>query len=125
MTLVKIESGPAEIVASGSVIAFSGNPITITYGTTDKPLKLVFAFKDEEGREDLKVEGSVHDPVTLKLTLYNFKNPLGSGTTDPMPIGTLGGRRLYIHYRVYQLTGSSDKMLVYSIYRGEEVGSNE
>ncbi len=120
----KIESGPAEIVASGTVFAFSGSPITITFGSPTETLKLIFEFKDEEGKEDLRVEATVVDTQTLKLTLINFKNPLGSGTTKPKPFGSLDGRRLYVHYRVYSLSDAADKMLHFNIYKAEEVSKN-
>lgn len=119
----KIESGPAEIITSGTVIGFSRNPITITFGSSNETLKIIFEFKDEEGKEDIRVESSIVDPQTLKFILINFKNPLGTGSPAPMPFGSLDGRQIYLHYRVYPL-GAGDKMLHYSIYKGEEVSKN-
>lgn len=123
--MIKIESGQAEVIASGTVIAFSGDPINITFGSQNETLKLIFEFKDEEGKgkESIRVDANQLDPKTLKLTLFNFKNSLGSGTSKPIPIGSLDGKRLHIHYRVYSLTGS-DKMLHFNIYKGEEVSKS-
>ncbi len=120
----KIESGSAELIASDNVISFSGNPITITFGSPDETLQIIFEFKDEEGKEDLRIEANAIDPKTLKVTLINFKNPLGSGSTKPVAIGSLDGRRLYVHYRVYSLSDTADKILHFNIYKAEEVSKN-
>lgn len=119
-----IRSGPAEVIASGSVIAFAENPIEITYGPSGQRLKLVITFHDEEGEKEQRVEGGLTDPKTLKLKLFNFKNPLGSGSVRPIPFGVLNGRQLYFHYRAYDL-GGSDKTIQYTIYVAEEVAGNE
>ena len=34
--MIKIESGQAEVIASGTVIAFSGDPINITFGSQNR-----------------------------------------------------------------------------------------
>ena len=77
MEPVKIKSGPTEVIASGTVIGFAGNPIEITFGPSDERLKLLFAFQDEEGEAESRLETEVLDSTTLKLTLFNIKSPLG------------------------------------------------
>jgi hypothetical protein len=116
--LVKtVESGPAEVIDSGTVISFSGNPISLHY--PDLGIKIIFEFKvGEEGR-GTSVESGVPEPGTLKLTLYNFDDRFGAGTIKPMRIGKYEGRRLYVQLRVYTLQGSPDKTLQYTVYKGE------
>jgi hypothetical protein len=118
--LVKtVESGPAEVIDSGTVISFAGSPISLHY--PDLGIKIVFEFKvGEEGR-GTSVESSVSEPGTLQLNLYNFDDRFGAGTIKPMRIGKYEGRRLYIQLRVYTLQGSPDKTLQYTVYKGEEV----
>ncbi|MCZ7399674.1 MAG: hypothetical protein O8C62_08375 [Candidatus Methanoperedens sp.] len=122
--IVKIESGPTEVIASGDIISFSGNPITLTFGSPNETLKIIFEFKDEEGKDDLRVEANTSDAQNLKVTFFNFKNPMGSGSVKPIPIGSLDGRRIYIQYIIYALTYSKDKMLHFNIYKAEEVSKN-
>lgn len=120
---VEIKSGSAEIIASGSVIAFNGNPIEISYGPSIERLTLIFAFKDD-GQLETRIDATKPNPNALQFNLYNFRNPLGSGTSRPVPIGTLAGQKLYLHYRVYDI-GNSDKTIHYTIYLSGEVASHE
>ncbi|MGA3093959.1 MAG: DUF6864 domain-containing function [Dehalococcoidales bacterium] len=118
-----VESGPAEVIDSGTVISFAGSPISLHY--PDLGIKIVFEFKvGEEGR-GTSVESSVSEPGTLQLNLYNFDDRFGAGTIKPMRIGKYEGRRLYIQLRVYTLQGSPDKTLQYTVYKGEEVSDSD
>jgi hypothetical protein len=115
----KIESGPAEILDNGTVISFSGNPISISY--KDLGIRIVFEFKSDGENKGTYVDSGVPEPGTLKLSLFNFDDRFGAGTIKPMRIGKFEGRRLYLQLRVYTLSGSPDKTLQYTIYKGEEV----
>lgn len=122
----KISSGPAEVIDSGTVISFAGNPIKLSYKDLD--IAIVFEFTTDEENKSAHVsgsyvEGDVTEPGILKLTLHNFDDRFGAGTVKPMPIGKYEGRRLYIQLRVYTLLGSPDKTLEYTLYSGEEVES--
>lgn len=119
MKSITINSGPAEIVASGTVIAFSEHPIIIKLAN----LNAIFKFRDEKEKDDQHIEKKLLDPTTLELTLYNFDNPIGSGTSKPMLLGQLNGQPLYVHFRVYALHGS-DKTLQFAFYRVREGKGN-
>ncbi len=121
MKLLDIKSGNAEVVISGTVISFDNNPITLTYGSTANPLQLTFEFIDEEGKTEPRMEGNKATDRHLVIRLFNFKNPLGTGSVTPISIGTLDNRRLYLHFRAYQLTGSKARTVEYTLYKGEEV----
>ena len=96
-----VESGPAEVIDSGTVISFAGSPISLHY--PDLGIKIIFEFKVGEEGHGTSVESSVSEPGTLQLTLYNFDDRFGAGTIKPMRIGKYEGRRLYIQLRVYTL----------------------
>ncbi len=122
MDIVKIRTGGTEVIASGTVISFGKSPIEFEFDN----LKLIFEFHDDilgTGVKETRVEGAPVDNNTLKLTLHNFNNPLGAGSTKPVPLGVLGGRKLFLQYRVYSL-GDADKTLQYTIYLGEGVAAN-
>jgi hypothetical protein len=114
-----VKSGSADVIDSGTVISFSGNPISLHYA--DLGIKIIFEFKVGEEDRNAYVDSGVPEPGTLKMTLYNFDDRFGAGTIKPMRIGKYEGRRLYIQLRVYTLQGSPDKTLQYTVYRGEEV----
>ena len=74
MEPVEIKSGPTDIIATGIIISFSGNPIEIVFGPATERMRLILKFKDEEGNDELRVvaEKSNHD--TLTVTFFNFNN---------------------------------------------------
>jgi hypothetical protein len=115
----RVESGPAEVIDSGNVISFAGNPITIHY--KELGINIIFEFSTDEEKRGTYVESSMPEDGTLKLSLFNFDDRFGAGTTKPMRIGKYEGRRLYLQLRVYTLAGSQDKTLQYTVYKGEEV----
>ena len=120
---IRITSGPAEVIAAGTVIEFNGNPVEISFGPPEERLYLVLDFIDIEDETESAVKAHLSEPDTLEITLLNFRSPLGSGTSKPIPAGILSGRNLYIHLRVYELV-NSDKTIHYCIYLGEEVGEH-
>lgn len=109
-------SGPTEVVASGSVTSFRGEPIAVTVEGDEESVTLVFAFVDDPGEEAPRVDSEVVDDQTLRLELVNFANPLGSGSPAPVEVGTLDGDPLLLHFRVRGPEGS-DPTLTYSVYR--------
>lgn len=127
MESLNIKSGNADIIASGIVMSFEGNPIEIEFGKPGNRLKLINVFQDEKGKADLRVEAMKIDNSILKITFFNFNNPLGSGNTKPLSFGTYEGRRIYINYRIFDLNPNEniDKSLHYTIYLGEEVPKND
>ncbi len=114
-----VSSGPAQVIDSGTVISFSGSPISLHY--PELGIKIVFEFQPGEEGQSTRVDSSVPEPGTLKLTLFGFDDRFGAGTIKPMRIGKYEGRRLYIQLRVYTLQGSPDHTLQYTVYKGEEV----
>jgi hypothetical protein len=119
-----ITSGGSEVVASGSVTAFSGHPIEISLG----PLKFLFEFVTKKAVPQQNLLATVPQPNSLRLELTNFDNPLGTGSIKPLPVGsmTINGKNrvLYLHLRVYAIGEEADKTLNYTFYVAEEVPSN-
>jgi hypothetical protein len=118
----KVESGPAKVIDSGTVISFAGNPITMRYKDLD--ITIIIEFKTDNQNISSYFDRNIPNRGTLKLTLYNFDASFGAGTIKPMPIGKYEGKKLYIQFRVYALTDSPDKTLHYTIYKGEEVSES-
>ena len=52
MESVEIKSGDADVIASGTVISFNGNPIEIEFGKPDDRLKLINVFQNDKGKDD-------------------------------------------------------------------------
>ena len=141
MSGFKASSGPVDIVASGTIIAFQGNPIEVMFEPLRAPLsgnqglqdtfpplpqpcfKLTIRFVDEPAvaagpQPAPRLEAKAAGPLTLEVTLFNCTNPLGIGS-DPIVLGHADGRKLYLQWRVYTLT-AADKTLYFTIYQERE-----
>lgn len=126
MEQLRIRSGPAEVLASGTVIAFGHNPIEVTWGEGDSRSGLMLTFADADGPDqavvgDVEVVGNI-----LNITFVNCNSALGMGSMKPIEIGTYLGKTLYFQYRIHALT-EADKLLHYTFYtsgRGADDGTN-
>ncbi|MGA2468100.1 MAG: DUF6864 domain-containing function [Thermodesulfobacteriota bacterium] len=118
---VKIDSKSVEVITSGTIIAFRAEPIKISFGPPTDRLNIIIAFTSE-GIQVTKpgVRSEILDPHTLQLTFINIKAEMGYGTQKPFSIGTIEGKQVYMHYRIYDLGGASDKIFHYSFYRSKE-----
>lgn len=110
-----------EIISSGSIISFNGEPITIKVNEDSVPMfTLKFVFQERSDVKDPKLSTTVSND-TMIFTLTNFNNPIGSGTHTPIDFATYKNRNLYLHFRVNALS-NSDKTFYYTIYAEEGDG---
>lgn len=116
MKSVEIESGPAKMITSGSIISFGENPVKIIL----EELQFLFAFKDEindEGKKkDFKVEIENVDDKTLKFIFTNYNNLFGIGNIEPRPIGKYHGESLYLNYIISSDPTRKNKLIQYTFY---------
>lgn len=115
---VKITTANCEVVDSGFVTSFAGEPVNIILdATTDTPFKISFVFlKNNEIKESLfNAEAPNQREVIFRLT--NFNNPLGTAVIKPIEIANNNeGKKLYISFFTYTV-GDSAPTLHYTIYR--------
>ena len=110
---LQIKTGSFDIVASGTVITALGQNLEFHLGN----LRVIFSFVSDGGQPRLgpsSASGSV-----LDLILYNFNNSIGSGTTSPIEIGNLSGRKLWLSFTIYALSPESSKTVHYTFMVGE------
>lgn len=110
---LSIKTGGRDIVAAGTVI--TGENANLEFQLAH--LRIVFTFTTDGGQT--RLGPSAASGSTLSLTLYNFNNSIGSGTTSPVEIGTLQGRRLWLSFMVYAISPESSKTVHYSFMVGE------
>jgi hypothetical protein len=108
-----IKTGGRDVVASGTVI--TGEKANLEFQLAH--LRIVFSFVSDGGQPKLGPSSATGS--TLNLTLYNFDNSIGSGTTSPLEIGNLQGRRLWLSFMIYALTPDSSKTVHYTFMVGE------
>lgn len=120
---VKVESQSVDVIASGTVIAFIHEPITISIGPPTDRLNIIIVFEIATtpfpipGSTKPEVRSEILNPSTLRMTFKNVYAQAGYGTVNPFSIGTIEGKQVYMQYRIYDLGGTSDKMLHYTFYR--------
>ena len=112
---LQIRTAGRDVVASGTVITADNQNLEFQLAH----LRVVFTFVSDSGQTRLgpgTASGS-----TLSLTLYNFNNSIGAGTTSPIVIGTLTGRKLWLSFMVYALNPETSKTVHYTFALGEPV----
>jgi len=114
---VTAKSGPAEVLASGILFSFRDEPIEVTFHLQAWEFTLRIVFVSDPSRPGATQEASPVSEHLLELRLFNTGSSLGSGTTKPMPIGTFGGKTLFLHHRVTSLSrGTADKEWHYTVF---------
>lgn len=117
MEPIKIKSGPMEVIASGSVIAYKNNPIELILGSKEE-IRLILKFKNVDNKDKQEIVGKSIDSRSLELTLSGLDNNLGVWNTNPLPIGVFHSRELYLNFRFY--AQQEDRLLQFTLYLGEK-----
>jgi len=99
---VKLTSGSAEVIASGTVITFT--PADLTIQIEDLVFRFLFISQGTGNRIEEQSVGNKE--ITYRF--YNFHNPLGTGLTEPVRVGKFRGRELFFSITVY---ANSDKVI--------------
>ena len=109
-----ILTGETEVISSGIVISYSNEPISITVESNNSYIKVKFVF--EEG-DKTEVKATITNDQELIMTLVNFNNSVGTGSSNPLPIGSFQDKAVFLNYRVYALGKDGDRTLHYTFYR--------
>lgn len=121
-----IKSGPADVLATGTVIGYYNNPIEFIFPSENEDdMRLIIEFRNDEIREELYSENEVINSHTMKMTLYNFNSPMGSGSRNPIRLGNFNNKVMFGHFRISTVnddSGENDKMLHYTFYLVDEGG---
>lgn len=117
-----ITSGESTIISSGLAIQFNQEPISIKIDLPGFEFELIFKFNNDKKLNKRSVVPEVTRPNSATLTFNNFNDPLGAGSSSPQKIANYKGQKISLHYRVYSLSGSSDKTIHYTFYlSGKEI----
>jgi hypothetical protein len=117
MEAVEIRSGPAKVIASGSVMTFAGNPVEISFGPHTAPMKLILKLREEDEDGSQEIVAQALDQTTLQMTVPVFS--ARSGSARPMRIGWMSDQHLYVHLRVEP--AGAERVIHYCMYLSKEV----
>jgi hypothetical protein len=105
---VQIRTGGYDVLAGGTVITADGKNLEFQIDN----LRFVFSFLSDNGAT--RMEPGPVSSSALTLLLFNFNNSIGSGTTEPIEIGTVRGRKLLLSFMVYSMNPDSTKTVHYT-----------
>ena len=115
MTL-RIRSGAATVIASGTVASFGGNTLRYELSLPERLFVLELVFHSDAGRPDPRVE-SVPTDDGYVFGLYNFDAQEGRGSARPVLLADLGDDALFLHFRVSHHGRTDDRTVQYTFYR--------
>ncbi|SPR97397.1 DUF6864 domain-containing function [Cupriavidus taiwanensis] len=110
---LQIRTGSRDVIAAGTVITADSRNLELQLAH----LRVVLEFVTDGS--STRMESGPSNASALNLRLYNFNNSIGSGTTSPIEIGTLAGRKLWFAFMVYALSPESSKTVHYTFMAGD------
>ena len=112
---LQIQTAGRDVVVCGTVNTADNR--NLEFQIAD--IRIVLSFSSDGGEPRFGSASAAG--ATLQLSLFNFNNPLDSGTTAPIEIGTLNGRKLLLSFTIYALTPESVKTVHYTFKVGDPV----
>jgi len=112
---IAIRSGAATVVASGTVTAFGGQPLTFDLGSPSSLCVELEFVSDPKTPEPAVVTEAIAEGFRLVLT--NFDGTDGRGSARPVLLGEDGEDLLFFHFRVMRFGLTEDRTVFYSFYR--------
>jgi hypothetical protein len=114
--VVRIRSGPSEVLTSGYVTAFHGHSLSFEVILNGAIFGLVLEFEADPTTTDPGVRTAVHGS-TLTVTCVNFDGAEGRGSSQPVLMGEAGDDLLFLHFRVFRFGRTEDRSVHYTFYR--------
>lgn len=116
---MKVKSGDYDVLESGTIMQFKNEPIEFELASN---MNIRFMFITDGKPNDTKMVFKNISDSLLELHLYNFHNSMGTGNTEPLPLGNINNRKLYLNFRVFSINDvQSNRVVHYTWYLGEEV----
>ncbi|MBU2529049.1 hypothetical protein KKF70_06675 [bacterium] len=120
---MKICYGDKELLSSENFLTFGGGETKIEIQHRGEALFFVLDMLVDESKKQ-RHELVVVDKQTLKLRLWNWENPLGTGFIKPIEAGTISNRKLFILLWIKKPGKQSESHeITFSAYIGEEVSN--
>jgi hypothetical protein len=114
--MLSIWSGPARILADGSVTSFGGHPLYFELEVEERKVALGFRFLS-----DSEEPGATVRTATLadgyRIDLVNFDDAEGRGSAQPVLLDEIGDDLVFVHFRCFRFGKSADHTLSYTFYR--------
>lgn len=105
----KVVIGGRAVVTSGSAVVLNGQEVEVVpHRIGPAPLRIRIVFVERPGVVH-SIETQIAPENTVEVSVVNFSNPLGTALIDPLLVGNIGGRNIYLALAVWTI-GSGPKM---------------
>lgn len=108
---VHLTSGPARVLASGTVTTWFGHGLELELELDGVPLRLAVTFA--EGPTPAVDTRALDDGWALLLTGFGD----GRGSAEPALLGAFGDDLVFLHFRVFRFGATQDHTLHYTLHR--------
>jgi len=101
---MKIKVGDYDVLNSGSVVGNKNEPIDFHIGgNAINIVRLLFEDDESIKKQAAQAKASDTEEKVIEITFINYNSSLGTGNINPIPIGDLNGRKLFLNYRIYAI----------------------
>ncbi len=111
-------SGPAAVLATGTVTTFSGFPLVVGI-EKPHPLEVEFRFTSDPAVPDVAILPISQEHSRIVWNLVNFDSADGRGSAEPALLLEAETYRIYLHFRVFRYGRTRDRTVHYTFF---EVG---
>lgn len=115
-----------KVFESGTIIQFNQEPflfelrgVVDLVSTLQIEVRFLTSVENTETLISFENGGVNH----LIINLTNFNNKIGHGNVEPLTIGTLDNKELFLSFRVTSGNENFSRTLEYTFYLGEEVNN--
>lgn len=117
---MKLYTKDKEIIDSGLVITFKNEPIIFELRDD---MKITVFLTEDDSIDDQRIDIDPISRENMELKLVNFNNSLGTGNSNPLQLGSIDNKHLYLNIVVYSLGKDTQKTLQYTWFLDKEVNN--
>lgn len=115
MTL-HLSSGPARVLAAGTVTTWFGHPLELRLELPEGPLRVSLAFRTDPDDPKVRVLPTRH-LGGWHFEAVNFDTNEGRGTSEPALLGAFGTDLVFLHFRAFRYGQTPDHTVHYTFHR--------
>jgi hypothetical protein len=122
--IATITMGDKEQIATGSFQTLGmeiDTKVHLTWLGDD--ILLIFHFEEDGTDDPAKNKGEALDNGTLRITFKNYKSLLPIYPLQPLKIGTLATREMFLVYAIQKIPGTARHLVEFSLLAGQEVAN--
>lgn len=121
--MIKIKIGELDVYEKGSLINPNGENIEILLGSKHQFIA-EFKFSGDTENKETRFEAYNINKTGIGLNFINFNNSLGAGNVNPIKVGWLEGRSLFLNFRVFGINKDQGYIFEYTWLLGKTVDAD-